>query len=95
VCDVFGVDEQSLQSPGKAASIAVPRMLVMFLARKWTRAALSEISHKLGRKSHSTVLSAQQKIEALLTSNETVPLLHSQCRVEEAIKRVEAKLRVG
>src|SRR4029079_19372890 len=53
VCDVMGVDSGSLQSSSKTTSSTVPRMLVMFLARKWTRAALSEISKSVGRKSHS------------------------------------------
>ena len=62
VCDVLGVEASELQSASKSASVTLPRMLVMFLARKWTRAALSEISRTVGRKSHSTVLSAQQKV---------------------------------
>ena len=49
-------------------------MLVMFLARKWTRAALSEISRTLGRKSHSTVVSAQHKVTEWLADGKTVPL---------------------
>jgi chromosomal replication initiator protein len=95
VCDVLGVPAEELQSASKSASVTLPRMLVMFLARKWTRAALSEISRTLGRKSHSTVLSAQHKVTEWLTDGKTVPLAHGQCGIEDAIKRIEAQLRVG
>ena len=70
-------------------------MLIMFLARKWTRAAHSEISRTLGRKSHSTVVSAQHKVTKWLGAGKIVPLAHGQCRVEDAIKRIETQLRVG
>jgi chromosomal replication initiator protein len=70
-------------------------MLVMFLARKWTRAALSEISRKLGRKSHSTVVSAQHKVTELLAAGKSMPLAFGHCRIEDAIKRIEAHLRLA
>jgi chromosomal replication initiator protein len=95
VCDVFGVRAEEVQSGSKASGVTMPRMLIMFLARKWTRAALSEISRTLGRKSHTTVLSAQEKVTQWLKAGMTVPLAHGECRVEDAIKRVEAQLRLG
>ena len=55
VCDVFGLEPASLQSDAKAKRVSHPRMLAMWLARKHTRAALSEIGHYFGRRSHSTV----------------------------------------
>jgi chromosomal replication initiator protein len=95
VADVFGVPPDDLHSGGKSAGVTMPRMLVMFLARKWTRAALSEISRTLGRKSHSTVVSAQHKVTAWLADGKTVTLGRGQCRVEDAIKRIEGQLRLG
>ncbi|HEY2412453.1 MAG TPA: DnaA/Hda family protein [Pirellulaceae bacterium] len=95
VCDVMGVEQKDLQSSSKTASVAMPRMLVMFLARKWTRAALSEISRSLGRRSHSTVVSAQHKVTEWLADGKTLHLGHGQCRVEDAIKRIEGKLKLA
>jgi chromosomal replication initiator protein len=95
VCDVLGVGADELTSSSKGASAAMPRMLVMFLARKWTRAALSEISHTLGRKSHSTVVSAQHKVTEWLADGKTLRLGQSHCRVEDAIKRIESQLRLA
>jgi chromosomal replication initiator protein len=95
VCDVMGVESGELQSTSKATSVTLPRMLVMFLARKWTRAALSEISRTLGRKSHSTVISAQTKVNEWLAEGKTVSLGNSRCRIEDAIKRIEGQLRLA
>jgi chromosomal replication initiator protein len=95
VQDVFGLDTGDLQSTSKALGVTGPRMLAMFLARKWTRAALSEISRSLGRKSHSTVVSAQHKVTEWLADGKSVPLAHGQCRVEDAIKRIESHLRLA
>ena len=92
---VLGVPADELQSTRKSASATVPRMLVMFLARKWTRAALSEISRTLGRKSHSTVISAEHKVTDWLACGKTVSLAYGQCKIEDAIKRIETQLRVG
>lgn len=95
VCDLFGVPKEALESNSKAMDVTTPRMLAMFLARKWTRAAHSEISRALGRKSHSTVVSAQQKVEKWLARKQTVRLRHGPCPIEDAIRRIEGQLRVG
>jgi chromosomal replication initiator protein len=95
VCDVFGVGPDQLEGSSKSPAVTLPRMLVMFLARKHTRAALSEIGRTVGRKSHSTVVSAQQKINEWLAAGKRVPLGHGDCPLEDAVRRVEAQLKVG
>jgi chromosomal replication initiator protein len=95
VCDVFGVGAAELQSSSKSPAVALPRMLVMFLARKYTRAALSEIGRVLGRRSHSTVVSGQHKVNEWLLAGKRVALGHSQCTLEEAVRRVESHLRLA
>ncbi|MFV2068258.1 MAG: DnaA ATPase domain-containing protein [Pirellulales bacterium] len=93
VCDVFGIPPESLQSPSKVASVSHPRMLAMWLARKHTRAALSEIGQFFGRRSHSTVISAQKKVQRWMTQQTRLTLSSRTCDVEEAIRRVEQSLR--
>jgi chromosomal replication initiator protein len=95
VCDCLGVESQTLKSDSKAAHVTTPRMLVMFLARKWTRSALSEISRSVGRKSHSTVLSAEQKVTQWLAAGKTIELSRGRWRIEDAIKRIEGQLRLA
>jgi chromosomal replication initiator protein len=93
VCKVFGVEPASLKSKRKTRSLAEPRMLAMWLARKYTRASLGEIGAYFGRSSHSTVISAQKKIEGLVSQGAQVSVADRPCPVEEAIRQVESVLR--
>jgi chromosomal replication initiator protein len=95
VCNVFGLEPQSLVSTRKGKHVSQPRMLAMWLARKHTRAGLSEIGHFFGRRSHSTVISAQKKIGLWIESNAPLELPDCAWRVEDAIRRVEERLLAG
>ncbi len=95
VCQVFGVEAASLKSDRKSRSIAEPRMLAMWLARKYTRSALGEISEFFGRRSHSTVISAQRKIDGMVSQGAEISVADRPCRVEEAIRKVELALRTA
>jgi chromosomal replication initiator protein len=93
VCEVFGVDATSLKSASKSRIVAEPRMLAMALSCNLTRSALGEISEFFGRRSHSTVISAQRKIEKMISRGEQVTLANQNCTMEEAIRKVQAALR--
>jgi chromosomal replication initiator protein len=95
ICDVFGIDARSLQSQRKSKTLAQPRMLAMWLARKFTRAAFSEIGEYFGRRSHSTVISAQNKVEHWLADGGKVQLGPGDCDVRDVLRRVEARLQTG
>lgn len=95
VCDVFGVDAESLQSGRKSKAISQPRMLAMWLARRYTRAAFAEIGEYFGNRSHSTVISAQKRVEDWMQGNAEVQLRHGQCQIQDALRRVEARLQTG
>jgi len=93
VCDVFGVQAGQLQSGCKAKSVSHPRMLAMWLARKHTRAALSEIGDYFGHRSHSTVISAQKRIEDWRAAGKPIALADHDWKLDEAIRQVESRLR--
>jgi chromosomal replication initiator protein len=95
VCDVFGVEPASLHSARKAKRVSHPRMLAMWLARKHTRAALSEIGEFFGRRSHSTVISAQKRVDGWMAAGEPLVLAERTWDVDDAIRQVERKLRAG
>jgi chromosomal replication initiator protein len=95
VCEVFGVEGASLRSARKARSVAGPRMLAMWLARRYTRAALSEIGDFFGGRSHSTVVSAKKKFDDLITAGGEIVVGDLACQVEDAVRRIEAVLRAG
>ncbi len=95
VCDVFGLDASSLQSSSKGRSVSQPRALAMWLARKYTRAAYAEIGAYFGRRSHSTVISAQKQVRRWMAQRAPIRLAHGQCEIDEAIRRVESQIRAG
>jgi chromosomal replication initiator protein len=95
VCDVFGVERSQLRSERKGRAVSDPRILAMWLARKYTRAAWSEIAEYFGRKSHSTVISAHRRVEKLISSQAQVGISDRSCDVEEAIRRLETALRTA
>ena len=95
VCDVFGLEPRSLQSSRKARTYSQPRALAMWLARKYTRAAYSEIGEYFGRRSHSTVISAQKQVGRWMDADQAVRLAHGSCNVQEVIRRVESQIRAG
>jgi chromosomal replication initiator protein len=95
VCNVFGIPAENLQSKRKGPGASHPRVLAMWLARKHTRAALSEIGHFFGRRSHSSVISAQKKVEGWMRAHQRVTLSKQTCGIEEAIRRVEEMLRIA
>ncbi len=95
VCDVFGVEGATLRSPRKTRVAAEPRMLAMWLARRYTRAALSEIGEFFGGRSHSTVASAKKKFDGLISHGGKIVVGDRPCHIEEAVRRIETKLRTG
>jgi chromosomal replication initiator protein len=95
VCDVFGCEAATLRSQRKGREQSAPRMLAMWLARKYTRAPWSEIGQFFGRRSHSTVIAAHRRVEKLITSQAQIGVGDQPCRVEEAIRRLESALRTA
>ena len=95
VCEVFGLEPATLQSSGREKRVSHPRMLAMWLARKHTRAALSEIGHYFGHRSHSTVVSAQKRVDAWMADGSPLDLAERRWPVDDAISKVERRLAAG
>ncbi len=95
VCEVFGIEPSSLQSDQKGQRVSHPRMLAMWLARKHTRAALSEIGLYFGRRSHSTVVAAQKRVDGWVVAGRPLDLAERHWQVGDAIRQVELRLAAG
>ncbi|HEV2971369.1 MAG TPA: chromosomal replication initiator protein DnaA [Pirellulales bacterium] len=95
VCNVFGLGPETLQSGRRAKSVSQPRMLAMWLARKHTRSALTEIGEHFGRRSHSTVISAQKTVDGWVAMQSTIELTGKNWSVEDAIRRVEDQFKTA
>jgi chromosomal replication initiator protein len=57
-CQAFGVSREELLSPSRAARVAWPRQVAMYLAREHTDASLPVIGAEFGGRGHTTVLHA-------------------------------------
>jgi len=79
----YGVRLSDLQSRRKPRSIAGPRQVVMYLARRHTRHSLEEIGGYLGGRDHTTVMHGVAKIEQAVRDDPGYA---------QEIARVEARL---
>lgn len=95
VCETFGIDRSSLRSSSKSRQCSQPRMLAMWLARRHTRAALSEIGDHFGGRRHSTVATAQRTVESWLEGDRPVGSVHRTFKISDAIRRIERRLASG
>lgn len=95
VCRAFGIEPATLHSPGRSRRVNHPRILAMFLARKHTAAALTEIGRHFGRRSHSTVISAGRTVDGWIASGTTIHLAGAEWEISEALRRAEEALRAG
>ncbi len=95
VCDVFGLQPKTLQSARRVRAVSQPRALAMWLARRYTRSAYSEIGTYFGRRSHSTVISAEKQVGRWVQHGQTLQMPYGQCQVDEAIRRIESQMRAG
>ena len=68
VANEFGIRVEDLDSRRRLASLAHPRQVAMFLARKHTSSSLQDIGAAFGR-DHSTVLHALRNVESKLESD--------------------------
>jgi chromosomal replication initiator protein len=93
VCSVLRLSSGTLQSRGKAWSVAHPRMLAVFLSRKHTAATYGEISKHFGTKTHSSAVAAEKKVRTWLARDERVLIGDRDWGAKELIERIERELQ--
>lgn len=90
--EVLGLEPGALQSGQRNWSVSHPRMLAMYLARKYTTAAYREIGSYFGGRNHSTVLAAEKKIRQWLDENGHIARGQQQLPIREVLAKVERML---
>jgi len=83
----FDVRLADLQSKKRTQSIALPRQICMYLARKLTRHSLEEIGGHLGGRDHTTVMHACSKIDRI---QQTDPQMHAL--IEQLSRQITQRL---
>ncbi len=97
VCGYFGLEMKELMSGRRQRTISLARSVAMFLVRKTSKLSFPEIAMKMGKRNHSTVISACRRIERAAAKNERLSWSsHLGEREEEAselIQRLEEQAR--
>jgi len=68
-CEAFGVTRQELLSSSRAARVAWPRQVAMYLAREHTEASLPTIGAEFGGRGHTTVIHACRRTTERLAAD--------------------------
>ncbi len=77
----FGIAREELLAPGRAARIAWPRQLAMYLSRELTGESLPEIGRHFGGRDHTTVLHACRRAATRIADDDaTRQLVDKLCR---------------
>ncbi len=95
ICNLFGVKAKDLQSESRVRTVSQPRMLAMFLARKHTQSAYTEIGQHFGGRNHSTVMSAERKVQQWLDENSTIQVASQSWTIGEILSTIEQQLLAG
>ena len=69
VASHFNLNIHELLSPRRPRSLARPRQIAMYLAKKLTTRSLPEIGRKFANRDHTTVIHAVKTIEKLSQEN--------------------------
>ena len=70
VVEYYGIDKNLLVGKTRTQKVATPRHIAMYLCRKHLDVSYDKIGEEFGGRDHSTVLSAYEKIEKMVKTNE-------------------------
>lgn len=69
IADYYGMRVQDLKARNNSKSVAMPRQICMYLAKRITGMSLPQIGREFGNKHHTTVLHSINKIEGTRQTN--------------------------
>jgi chromosomal replication initiator protein len=69
VCTYFGLELKDLMSGNRQRTISLARSVAMFLVRKTGTLSFPEIGSRMGKRNHSTVISACKRIDRAVQKN--------------------------
>jgi chromosomal replication initiator protein len=84
-CRIYGLEPARLREKSRAHAVAHPRMLVLYLARRYTTATYREIGSQFGDLNHSAAIAAEKRIRTALAADETILLANRRWSLREAI----------
>ncbi len=91
-CKLFQLQPKTLSVRKRVRCVSHPRMLVLYLARKYTSATYSEIGREIADLNHSSVIAAEKKILRELQKDGEIVLGDRTWKVRDAIEAFEREL---
>jgi chromosomal replication initiator protein len=91
-CKLFEIQPRTLGAKKRIRSVSHPRMLVLYLARKYTSATYSEIGREIAELNHSSVIAAEKKILRDLHKDGEIVLGDRTWKVRDAVEAFEREL---
>lgn len=95
VCEFFAVESTDLKSARRTRNISQPRMIAMYLARKLTQAAYSEIGAYWGGRNHSTAMAAEKKVLHHFETDSTIRIASQSWSWSDIAETIEQQLLAG
>ncbi len=90
VCNYFSLEHKDLMSGRRQRTISLARSVAMYLVRKTAKLSFPEIGNRMGKRNHSTVISACRRIERAVAKNEPLNWTSSVGeREEEAAELIQ------
>lgn len=69
VCRTLGVTVQEMMGIGRHPKVVLARSVIAYLARRMTTLSFPEIARQMGRPNHSTIITAQKRLMAVIEGN--------------------------
>lgn len=92
VCGVFHVTPQSLRSGDRKQTVCYARHMAIYLSRRLTGAAFSEIGTHFGNRNHSTIITSNDKIKSMIKNQGSIRLAGSTWLVEDLVESLEQQI---
>lgn len=99
VCEFFALEKRELMSGRRQRTISLARSVAMYLVRRGTNLSYPDIAGRMGKRNHSTVISACRRVEAAIKKKETLCWTSSvgdRCEeASELVQRLEEQSRAA
>ena len=72
VCARYNINVQEIDSSKRTKALTVPRQIAMYLCREMTSTSLPKIGENFGKRDHTTVMHACEKISKQIETDEAL-----------------------
>lgn len=97
VCDELAVDPKRVLGTARHKNVVLARALTVFIARSLTSMSYPELAIRFGRKTHSTLITAAQRMQRQVDAGEAILLPGATAATTpgELVARLEGKVMGG